>query len=128
LIAKTPINHSSRTINNINNSYKKCDIDLAEIVNDEYSTNFSSPSSSWNRAECIVTNPQINLQEDNDEIICDCLKNKQHFDNVVLDTKFKGSVEKIYNLLYTSGFIAEFLTNLENNDGVYNNILKGKYI
>lgn len=51
------------------------------------------------------------------ETICDCLKNNQHYDQVIMDTKFKGTIEKIYNLLYTSGFIPEFLN--ENNDSMY---------
>lgn len=63
----------------------------------------------------------INSQEmhHENETVCDCLKNKLHFDNVVLDTKFKTSVEKIYNLLYTSGFIAEFLSKIVQNNGMY---------
>ncbi|GBC02138.1 hypothetical protein RclHR1_04480002 [Rhizophagus clarus] len=50
------------------------------------------------------------------ETICDCLKNNQHYDNIIMDVKFKGTIEKIYNLLYTSGFAAEYLK--ENNDNV----------
>ncbi|CAI2179135.1 14698_t:CDS:2 [Funneliformis geosporum] len=120
------------------NAYKKGDMDLEEfaatlnntvatekIVNNEH-TNYSSPSSpnqfylnrnlKRSKSEDIVTKSPLTLQDIHHETICDCLKNKQHFDNLVLDTKFKGSVEKIYNLLYTSGFIAEFLTDLEKTD------------
>ncbi|RGB39488.1 GRAM domain-containing protein [Rhizophagus diaphanus] len=50
------------------------------------------------------------------ETICDCLKNNQHYDHVIIDTKFKGTIEKVYNLLYTSGFIPEFLK--ENNENI----------
>ncbi|RIA98273.1 GRAM domain-containing protein [Glomus cerebriforme] len=50
------------------------------------------------------------------ETFCDCLKNNQHFNNLILDTEFKGSIEKIYNLLYTSGFTYGYLK--ENNDDI----------
>ena len=71
----------------------------------------------------MVTKPLKSSQEDNGrhhKMTCNCLKNKQHFDNVVLDTKFQGSVEKIYNLLYS------LLTDLENNDCMCNIFTKGK--
>ncbi|CAG8558767.1 5772_t:CDS:2 [Acaulospora morrowiae] len=47
---------------------------------------------------------------------CECLSKNQHYDKVMMDTTFTGTIEKIYNLLCTSGFIAEFISKLENND------------
>ncbi|GES88497.1 GRAM domain protein [Rhizophagus clarus] len=44
---------------------------------------------------------------------CACLKKGQHYDNVSLDTKFTGSVEKIFNLLFTSEFLKRYLTEEE---------------
>ncbi|KAG9288729.1 hypothetical protein G9A89_004348 [Geosiphon pyriformis] len=44
---------------------------------------------------------------------CACLKNQKHYNTIALDTKFTGSVEKIYNLLFTSGFIRRFLVEQE---------------
>ncbi|RIA84039.1 hypothetical protein C1645_785068 [Glomus cerebriforme] len=41
---------------------------------------------------------------------CACLKKGQHYDNVSLDTKFIGSVEKIFNLIFTSEFLKRYLT------------------
>ncbi|RGB43607.1 hypothetical protein C1646_749622 [Rhizophagus diaphanus] len=44
---------------------------------------------------------------------CACLKKGQHYNNVSLDTKFTGSVEKIFNLLFTSEFVKRYLTEEE---------------
>jgi hypothetical protein len=48
---------------------------------------------------------------------CACLKKGQHYDNVSLDTKFTGSVEKIFNLLFTSEFLKRYLTEEEKCTG-----------
>ncbi|CAG8504097.1 9582_t:CDS:2 [Ambispora gerdemannii] len=45
--------------------------------------------------------------------MCDCLKNRKHYNSIVLDTKFTGSVEKIYNLLFTDGFVRRYLIERE---------------
>ena len=34
-----------------------------------------------------------------------------HFPNIVMDLVFPGSPEKLYNLIFTSGFMREFLSN-----------------
>ncbi|CAJ0892149.1 12645_t:CDS:10, partial [Entrophospora sp. SA101] len=34
----------------------------------------------------------------------------------MLDTEFPGTIEEIYNLLFTSNFFSDFITNHENND------------
>ncbi|CAG8599411.1 1540_t:CDS:10 [Ambispora leptoticha] len=46
-------------------------------------------------------------------VMCDCLKNRQHYNTTVLDKKYTGSVEKIYNLIFTSGFVRRFLVEQE---------------
>ncbi|CAG8504079.1 9581_t:CDS:2 [Ambispora gerdemannii] len=46
-------------------------------------------------------------------VLCDCLKNRKHYDSVSMDTKFTGSVEKLYNLIFTSGFVRRFLVEQE---------------
>ncbi|KAJ1018804.1 hypothetical protein NDA16_004609 [Ustilago loliicola] len=43
--------------------------------------------------------------------ICPCEEKKEHFSSVVLDTTYPAVPEKIYNLLFTSGFMKEFWTN-----------------
>jgi hypothetical protein len=50
---------------------------------------------------------------------CDCLTKGEHYPNVALDTTFTGSVEKIYNLLFTSGFMRQFLEENEKCTGQY---------
>ncbi|CAJ0758686.1 19771_t:CDS:2 [Entrophospora sp. SA101] len=47
---------------------------------------------------------------------CECLKNNRHYEHIVLDTEFPGTIEEIYNLLFTSNFFSDFITNHENND------------
>lgn len=42
---------------------------------------------------------------------CNCTTSGTgHFANVVMDTTFPGSPEKLYNLMFTSGFMKDFLT------------------
>lgn len=42
---------------------------------------------------------------------CNCVASGSgHFSNVVMDTTFPGSPEKLYNLMFTSGFMKDFLT------------------
>ena len=51
--------------------------------------------------------------------VCDCLKSGEHHPNVALDTTFTGTVEKIYNLMFTSGFMRKFLEENEKCTGKY---------
>ncbi|CAG8584532.1 10030_t:CDS:2, partial [Paraglomus occultum] len=44
---------------------------------------------------------------------CTCLDKGYHYNNLVMDTKFTGSVEKLYNLLFNCDFLELFLTNIE---------------
>ncbi len=41
---------------------------------------------------------------------CPCDKDKAHYPSVVLDTVYPAKPEKIYNLLFTSGFMKDFWT------------------
>lgn len=41
---------------------------------------------------------------------CPCDKEKKHFQTVVMDTTFPAVPEKMYNLMFTSGFMKEFWT------------------
>ncbi|CAG8456018.1 7391_t:CDS:2 [Funneliformis mosseae] len=40
---------------------------------------------------------------------CACLKKGQHYDNVSLDTKLNGSVEKIFNLLFVNDLVKNYI-------------------
>ncbi|CAI2183299.1 15136_t:CDS:2 [Funneliformis geosporum] len=40
---------------------------------------------------------------------CDCLKKGQHYDNVSLDTKLNGGVEIIFNLLFKSDLVKNYI-------------------
>ena len=43
---------------------------------------------------------------------CNCVAGGGgHFSNVVMDLTFPGSPEKLYNLIFTSGFMRDFLSN-----------------
>ncbi|CAG8535772.1 7565_t:CDS:2 [Racocetra fulgida] len=44
---------------------------------------------------------------------CPCLRNGQHYENVSLDATFTGTVEKLYNLIMTSGFVKRFIIEEE---------------
>jgi hypothetical protein len=52
---------------------------------------------------------------------CACL-NKGHYNNLVMDTKFTGSVEKMYNLLFTCDFLELFLKKVEKCSGMQSNV------
>jgi hypothetical protein len=42
---------------------------------------------------------------------CNCLSTGSgHYSNVVMDASFPGTPEKLYNLMFTSGFMKDFLT------------------
>ncbi|KAI0701268.1 GRAM domain-containing protein [Cerioporus squamosus] len=40
---------------------------------------------------------------------CDCGKNGQHYPEVAMEAVFPGTPEKIYNLMFTSGFMKDFM-------------------
>ncbi|CAD6893106.1 unnamed protein product [Tilletia controversa] len=42
---------------------------------------------------------------------CSCEKNKEHYPTVVLDNKYPAVPEKMYNLLFSSGFMKDFWNN-----------------
>lgn len=42
--------------------------------------------------------------------MCSCGKDKKHFNTVVLDTTYPAVPEKLYNLIFTSGFMKDFWT------------------
>ncbi|CAG8702462.1 589_t:CDS:2, partial [Ambispora leptoticha] len=44
---------------------------------------------------------------------CKCSVNKEHYENLILDSVFDGSVEKIFNFMYTCEFFKDFLVNVE---------------
>ncbi|GJE89647.1 GRAM domain-containing protein [Phanerochaete sordida] len=41
--------------------------------------------------------------------VCGCGRNGQHYSETAMETVFPGTPEKIYNLMFTSGFIKEFM-------------------
>ncbi|CAG8501093.1 10026_t:CDS:2 [Diversispora eburnea] len=89
--------------------------------NSQQEQNSTISSSSLRPSSQIQTLQQITLNDESQkqlglETQCDCLKMNQHYNDVIMDTKFTGTIEKIYNLLFTSGFIPEFITKLENNN------------
>jgi len=49
---------------------------------------------------------------------CACLDKGHHYNNLVMDTKFTGSVEKMYNLLFNCDFLELFLKNIEKCSGM----------
>ncbi|RUS19832.1 hypothetical protein BC937DRAFT_86840 [Endogone sp. FLAS-F59071] len=50
--------------------------------------------------------------------LCDCSVAGDHYNNVCLDAKYPGTVEKIYNLLFVTGFVKKFLTDVEKSGEV----------
>ncbi|KAI9023567.1 hypothetical protein CLU79DRAFT_887043 [Phycomyces nitens] len=52
------------------------------------------------------------------ETECECGKNGEHYPTTVLDQIYPGSIETIYNLLYNSTFLKQFLVDVEKNTDV----------
>lgn len=51
---------------------------------------------------------------------CNCVSGGGgHFSNVVMDSTFPGSPEKLYNLIFTSGFMRNFLCNDMGLSGIH---------
>ncbi|KAM3583364.1 hypothetical protein VKS41_004277 [Umbelopsis sp. WA50703] len=48
---------------------------------------------------------------------CQCTPSGGHYPHVALDTTFAGSIEALYNLLFNSSFIADFLRDGEKSQG-----------
>ncbi|CAG8728493.1 996_t:CDS:2 [Gigaspora margarita] len=49
---------------------------------------------------------------------CKCLLQDEHSKFVILDTKYNGSIESIYAILFDSNFVLEFVRKLENNNDI----------
>ncbi|SAL96478.1 hypothetical protein [Absidia glauca] len=49
---------------------------------------------------------------------CQCGQNGQHYPNTVFDHVYKGTLESIYKLLYTGGFMKKFLIETEKSTDV----------
>ena len=47
---------------------------------------------------------------------CACGKQGQHYSEVAMETIFPGTPEKIYNLMFTSGFIKDFMRKFTGSD------------
>ncbi|OAD73193.1 hypothetical protein PHYBLDRAFT_78183 [Phycomyces blakesleeanus NRRL 1555(-)] len=57
------------------------------------------------------TSPQLETE-------CECGKKGEHYPTTVLDQIYPGSIESIYNLLYNSTFLKQFLTDVEKSTDV----------
>lgn len=58
---------------------------------------------------------------------CNCATSGTgHFANVVMDATFPGSPEKLYNLMFTSGFMKDFLTKDMKLTGMFSTLVTRK--
>lgn len=56
--------------------------------------------------------PQVHEKTD-----CECGDKNEHYPNVVMDQVYNGTLEKIYNLLFDSGFMKKFLIDNQKSLG-----------
>lgn len=49
--------------------------------------------------------------------MCDCGKKGEHFSERAMESVLPGTPEKVYNLMFTSGFIKDFMTQEQNLTG-----------
>lgn len=49
--------------------------------------------------------------------MCECGKKGEHFSEVAMESVLPGTPEKVYNLMFTSGFIKDFMTQDQNLTG-----------
>lgn len=54
---------------------------------------------------------------------CSCGRTGQHYTEVAMETVFPGTPEKIYNLMFTSGFIKDFMRDNQKLLGARNSFL-----
>ena len=86
----------------------------ADVADSKRSENFQNPLSPRNQTRHVISSSVKKRRPTQ----CDCLKKGQHYENVSLDTKFTGSVEKIFNLLFMSDFQNRYLTEEEKCTGM----------
>jgi len=58
---------------------------------------------------------------------CACSKAGAHYPNTAMDIVFPGTPEQIYNLMFASGFIKDFLAKEQNLTGMLGRSLLYKY-
>ncbi|CAG8571511.1 7577_t:CDS:2 [Gigaspora rosea] len=63
------------------------------------------------------TLPSIEISQPK-ESKCKCLLQDEHSKFVILDTKYTGSIESIYAILFDSNFVLDFVRKLENNNDI----------
>ena len=51
--------------------------------------------------------------------MCECGKKGEHFSEVAMESVLPGTPEKVYNLMFTSGFIKDFQRNDQKLEGSY---------
>ena len=51
--------------------------------------------------------------------VCACSKSGEHFEEVMMECIFPGTPEQIHNLMWTSGFIREFMSENQKLFGVF---------
>lgn len=56
-------------------------------------------------------------QQVHEKTDCDC--SNEHYPTVVMDQVYNGTLEKIYNLLFDSGFMKKFLVDNQKSTGKY---------
>ncbi|KAG0170655.1 hypothetical protein DFQ29_009165 [Apophysomyces sp. BC1021] len=59
------------------------------------------------------TEGQLQKQTD-----CQCSKNGGHFPHTVMDQTYDGTIQKVYNLLYNSGFLGQFLATVQKTSDI----------
>ncbi|KAL0084609.1 GRAM domain-containing protein [Phycomyces blakesleeanus] len=89
---------------------------------DESSGSYESEDEQRPRMEGLPTLPTPQPVNNNTspqlETECECGKKGEHYPTTVLDQIYPGSIESIYNLLYNSTFLKQFLTDVEKSTDV----------
>ena len=66
-------------------------------------------SNGSSESAAVAVNGKAKAKAVNKVTQCACGKNGEHYSETAMETVFPGTPEKIYNLMFTSGFIKEFM-------------------
>ncbi|CAO3613727.1 unnamed protein product [Mucor fragilis] len=78
--------------------------DGKSVKSGDPAANGASSSATENAKEGDAKSQQVH-----DKTNCECSTNNEHYPNVVMDQVYNGTLEKIYNMLFDSGFMKKFL-------------------
>lgn len=83
----------------------------SQLASARGSLEMSTEGTEQNGATPIVTNGKVKPAGGHKITQCACGKAGEHYSEIAMESVLPGTPDKIYNLLFTSGFIKDFMRN-----------------